>query len=199
MSLNENKLKDFSDLLEQERDPRIVLLVKTMSSSDSPYQDQALRAVLNILGDQYPQEVADILEEYSESPDPEITPEITPETTPETTPEFSDEDLYHTDLLFANYDMGHQEILDYQFEMFLQNPEAINSLLILIAQNKDLDFVFLDLLQDPDQELSKLIALINSGEEVDLDLSDSDDYESPSPSPSPSNYSGHSHSKKKGA
>ncbi len=191
--IDEIRLKDFLDVLARERDPRIVLLLQAVASPSSTYHHDALRGVLNILEDNYPEEVAEILSEYKpleddSGPNKNIDDYHQSGQSHEIG-EFGDENLYGTDYLpFANYAMSHESIQEYHLHLFLQNPEAINSLLILIAQDKDLDPALLALLDDPGYELEKLNAAPES------DLSDLDEDFSPSPRPGSSYYSDDSES-----
>lgn len=141
--IDEIKLDDFFDVLARERDPRLVKLLQVAAQPNH----EVLRAVLEVLSDQYPTEVEEILAEYKEDEDDEE--EHVHDHDPDS---FGDENLYGTDLIFGDYEMAHENDLDVHFELLLQNPEAINSLLVLIAQNMDLEAPLLELLEDPDLE-----------------------------------------------
>lgn len=187
--IDEIKLKDFFDVLARERDPRLFLLLQAAASPSSTYHHDALRGVLNILEDNYPEEVAEILSEYK--PVEDEGPNKNIDDYHQSGPiheigEFGDENLYNVDYLpFANYEMGHESIQEYHLHLFLQNPDAINSLLILIAQDKDLDPALLALLGDPEYELEKLA--------LSQDLDPNEDL-SPSPRPGSSYFSDDSES-----
>ncbi len=142
--IDELNLDDFFNTLKKDRDSRLVTLLRATAAHNL----EAIRGVLEVLSDQYPKEVEEILGEFSDDDDEEEDHAKDQEHDP-----FEDEDLYESETLFGDYEMGHEHDLDIHMEILLQNPEAINSLLILIAQNPDLDLHLLELLENPDFDL----------------------------------------------
>ena len=139
--IDENKLDDFFDSLSQSRDPKLVKLLQVVAS----HHAEATQAVLEIVSDQYPTEVEEILEDYLEEEDG-----YEGSMRGGFGGDYDDED----DMMFGDYDLEeeNEERLD-QANLLLDNPEALHALLLLIAQHPDLDSSLLELLEDPELDL----------------------------------------------
>jgi len=147
--IDEFNLEDFLSLLKRERDERVITLLRAIAA----HNPEITKAVLEILSDQYPTEVEEILGDYREDDDEDEGPVYGRDSdlhSDRHSDPFEDENLYESDIPFADYDMEHEKNLDSNFQLLLDNPEAITAILIFLAQNPDLDPHLVALYEDPD-------------------------------------------------
>ncbi len=145
MTMDEMKLDEFFGVLSRERDPRLVRLLQAVAALNTT----ALRAVLEVVHDQYSEDLAEILEDYEEEEEDER--DYRRDRDHGGFGDYEEEDLYESDLLFDD-EMEAEENLETWVQVFLANPEAVHPLLILIAQNKDMDKPLLALITDSDSD-----------------------------------------------
>lgn len=153
MSAQTASLFELIDKMESTRDGRVMQILSALAHHDG----QTLRLLLEALFEDYPAEIQAILAEHiEEAPQADLEKVVHHDEYVED--DFDDVAYYNNDFVFEEAELAYEQDLEHVLQLLLENPAAINSLIMWLLENPQLDVHLIEAFDKHNPELEHYLA-----------------------------------------
>ena len=147
-------LFELIDKMEASRDTRVMQILSALAHHDG----ETLRLALEALFEDYPQEIREILAEHVDEDYQEADLENVVHHDEYVEDEFEDAAYYNNDFVFEEAELEYEQDIEQILQLLLENPAAINSLIMWLLENPQLDLHLIEAFAKHNPELEQYIA-----------------------------------------